>query len=103
MCKYVWVWCVYGFERNCCNYYNCCSMVHGVLCNRHFSLLKLVIFIGHIDGPTEFITLSFIVDLFNWNIMLFAPVDGRPERETRNLVKIESETKITKEKEAAVV
>lgn len=54
------------------------SMVQLGLCKRHFFPLlhlKLVIFIGHIDGPTEFITLSFIVDLFNWNTMLFAPVD----------------------------
>lgn len=33
---------------------------------------------GHVDRPTEFVALSFVVDFFYWNIMLFAPVNKNP-------------------------
>lgn len=29
---------------------------------------------GHIDRPTKFVALSFVVDFFNWYTMFFAPV-----------------------------
>lgn len=38
--------------------------------------LKMVVGCGHIDGPPEFVTLRFVVDLFDRNIVFLAPEES---------------------------
>lgn len=38
------------------------------------AILKYILGAGHVDSPTELITLCLIVDLLDWDIMFLAPV-----------------------------
>lgn len=38
-------------------------------------LLENIVCLSHINSPSEFITLGFVVNLLNWDIMLLAPKD----------------------------
>lgn len=39
--------------------------------------LEVIVGGGHVDGPSELVALRFIVDLFDRNIVLFAPAKRR--------------------------
>lgn len=57
-----------------------------LLCHRFFLLristlslsssLEHVILSGHVDCPSELVPLRFVEDLFNRDVVLFAPCDG---------------------------
>jgi hypothetical protein len=41
------------------------------------SVLETVVLIGHVDGPSELFPLRFVEDLFDGNVMFFAPGMGK--------------------------
>lgn len=58
------------------------------------SYLKYVIFISHFDSPTEFVTLSFIENFLDWNLMFLAPEKEREKNEKNAQVFEQNEKKM---------
>lgn len=43
------------------------------------SILKFVVFINHFNSPAELVTLRFVINLFYWYAVFFAPVERMKE------------------------
>lgn len=47
--------------------------------------LKHIVFINHLNSPTELVTLRLVENLLDWNAILFAPEDEKIQKTTLTL------------------